>query len=134
MRSVDRLFLPVVSLQQIADAAFFPGVNLLSLREVITAGEQLQVSPAVRALFQALPDCTLHNQYGPTETHVVTACTLAGDPEEWPALPTIGRPIWNARIYLLDARLVDARLEPVQAEVTGLSYVGGAVIARGDTI
>ena len=77
-RSVDRLFLPVVSLQQIAEAASAPGVNLPPLREVITAGEQLQVSPAVRALFQALPDCTLHNQYGPTETHVVTACTWPG--------------------------------------------------------
>ena len=57
-----------------------PGRLPARLREVITAGEQLQVTPAVRALFERLPGCTLSNQYGASETHVVSALTLAGDP------------------------------------------------------
>ena len=33
---------------------------------------------------RCLPGCVLHNQYGPSETHVVIAWTLQGDPAEWP--------------------------------------------------
>jgi hypothetical protein len=35
---------------------------------------------------------------------VVTALTLEGNSQGWPELPSIGRPIAAARIYLLDAR------------------------------
>ena len=73
-----------------------------SSREVITAGEQLQITPQIARLF-AGGRRRLQNQYGPSESHVVTAFTLTGPPEEWPTLPPIGRPISNARIYLLDA-------------------------------
>ena len=49
------------------------------LKEVITAGEQLQVSSAVIEFFARLTDCTLNNHYGPTESHVVTAFVLYGN-------------------------------------------------------
>src|SRR6185436_1686222 len=48
----------------------------VSLREVVTAGEQLRITPEVRALFTRLPGCILRNQYGPSETHVVTEFSL----------------------------------------------------------
>jgi len=43
------------------------------LRQVITAGETLRLGGAVDAFFAAHPECELHNHYGPTEAHVVTA-------------------------------------------------------------
>ena len=64
---IDRLFLPVVALQQLAVAAeslqLYPG----GVREIITAGEPLRITPCVVNLFRRLPNCTLQNQYGPTE-------------------------------------------------------------------
>ena len=74
----------------------------LALRDVVSAGEALRITPAIRALFQALPDAALHNHYGPTETHVVTASTLAGDPAAWPELPDIGAPLPHVRIAFAD--------------------------------
>ena len=123
---IDRLFLPFVALQQLAEIGAEPASPIPPLKEVVTAGEQLQVSTAVIQFFQRLTNCTLHNQYGPTETHVVTAFELTANPEEWPGLPPIGRPIWNARIYLLDERL-----EPVPTGLPGQIYIAGGVLALG---
>src|SRR6185369_16253230 len=94
-----------VELQQLADAAVSEGTHAAALREVITAGEQLQVTPRVREMFALHPEASLHNHYGPSETHVVTALTLQGDPNEWPALPAIGRPIANTSILILDSHM-----------------------------
>jgi len=122
---VERLFLPFVALQQLAEAA--RGAALPdSLREVITAGEQLRITPAIAELFARLPGARLHNHYGPSETHVVTALTLDGDPVAWPALPSIGRPVAGARVYVAD---LDGRLAAVGAP--GELLLGGALLARG---
>ncbi|HEV7509092.1 MAG TPA: non-ribosomal peptide synthase/polyketide synthase [Thermoanaerobaculia bacterium] len=125
---VERLFAPLVALQQLAvtaDTAAEEGADLV-LREVMAAGEQLYVTPQVRALFAALPGAVLFNHYGPSETHVATWLTLDGDPAEWPERPTVGRPYDNARVFLLGPDQ-----EPVPAGVPGELYVGGAGLARG---
>jgi acyl carrier protein len=96
------------------------------LREIITAGEQLQISRAIVNWFNQLKDCTLHNQYGPSESHVVTAFTLAGSSENWPKLPSIGRPIANAQIHILDAQL-----QPLPIGIPGELYIGGVSLANG---
>jgi amino acid adenylation domain-containing protein len=93
---------------------------------VVTAGERLQVTPQIRAFFRGLPGSRLRNQYGPSETHVATERILAGDPESWPALPPIGRPIAATRVYLLDRDL-----RPVPAGVPGELLLGGQGVARG---
>ncbi len=90
--AVERLFLPFVALQQVAEAAGRPPNTLSALREIITAGEQLKITPAIRALFARLPDCTLSNHYGPSETHVAMAYTLSGPPTDWPPQPPKRRP------------------------------------------
>ena len=60
---VERLFLPPVALQQLAEASFDQTLPN-SLKHVIAAGEQLH-SDTLVGLFERLENCVLHNQYGP---------------------------------------------------------------------
>jgi len=123
---VERLFLPFVALHQLAEAAHGRPAAGLALREVITAGEQLRITPAIAALFTQLPACRLYNQYGPTETHLASELPLTGAPSTWDTLPSIGRPIANVRIYILDADR-----QPVPIGVPGEAWIVGAGVARG---
>ncbi|NQE37105.1 non-ribosomal peptide synthetase [Microcoleus asticus] len=124
--AIERLFLPFIALQHLAEVAEEQGTVPNSLQEIITAGEQLQISRAIVNWFSQLKDCTLHNQYGPSESHVVTAFTLTGSPENWPKLPSIGRPIANAKIHILDSQL-----QPVPIGIPGELYIGGVSLANG---
>jgi amino acid adenylation domain-containing protein len=123
---VERVFLPFVALSQLAQAAQRRGKIPQSLQEIVTAGEQLQITPAIARFLEALPNCRLQNQYGPSETHVVATYTLSGKPNSWPKLPPIGRPIANAKLYVLDENL-----QPVPIGVPGELCVGGVSLARG---
>jgi amino acid adenylation domain-containing protein/thioester reductase-like protein len=123
---IERLFLPFVALQHLADVVEEEGILPLSLREIITAGEQLQISRAIVNWFSQLKDGTLHNQYGPSECHVVTVFTLTGSPKKWPKLPSVGRPIANTQIHILDSQL-----QPVPIGISGEVYIGGVSLARG---
>ncbi|MFC4307449.1 amino acid adenylation domain-containing protein, partial [Steroidobacter flavus] len=122
---IERLFVPPLMLQSLAEHGTESN-RQLRLRDVITAGEQLRISPEISRMFERLPECRLHNHYGPTETHVVTALTLPQSSAEWPTLPPIGRPIANTRIYILDSRR-----QPTPIGVTGEIYIGGAGVATG---
>jgi amino acid adenylation domain-containing protein len=123
-KRIERVFQPFVALQQLAEAARERGRIPEALRELVTAGEQLRITPAVAALCRG--GVRLFNEYGPTETHVTTAHLLEGDPAGWPALPPIGRPLANHRALLLDR----AR-NPVPVGVPGELCVGGVGVARG---
>ncbi|MES2936894.1 MAG: amino acid adenylation domain-containing protein [Pseudomonadota bacterium] len=124
-RDIRRAFLPNAVLQQIVD--FSSPDDAPSQCEIVTAGEALQVNDPLRRCIQALGGRHLYNQYGPTEAHVVSQYALpCADAGNWPAAPPIGRPISNARIYLLDAAL-----RPVPVGVTGELYIAGATLARG---
>jgi amino acid adenylation domain-containing protein len=122
---VERMFMPAVALQQLAEVADARGLVPARLREVQTAGEQLRVTEPMRRWFTAL-GAPVYNHYGPSETHVVTSLALAGDPAEWPLLPTIGTPIANTQCYVLDASL-----RPVPVGIPGELYLGGDNVARG---
>jgi amino acid adenylation domain-containing protein/thioester reductase-like protein len=123
---IVRLFLPFVALQSLAQAVCDDaGRTTMCLREIITAGEQLHITAQIVQMFELLDGCALHNHYGPTETHVVTAFKLTGPPANWPRLPPIGRPIANVRAYVLDP---DMQAVPVGA--AGELYVGGVALAR----
>jgi amino acid adenylation domain-containing protein/FkbH-like protein/thioester reductase-like protein len=123
---IERLFLPPLFLQSLAEYYCASGIAPESLKDVITAGEQLRIGREIVSLFRRLDGCRLHNHYGPTETHVVTALTLPKDPDDWPVLPSIGRPIANTQIYVLDAQGV-----PTPVGVAGEIYIAGAGVARG---
>ncbi|NUP02685.1 MAG: amino acid adenylation domain-containing protein, partial [Nonomuraea sp.] len=119
---VERIFLPFVALQSLAGAGIDPPETL---REVITAGEQLQVTPQLERFVK--PWMRLHNQYGPTEGAIIDiAHTLTGPPKDWPRLPPIGRPVTGVQALILN------RLgHEVPDGVPGELHLGGACLARG---
>ncbi|MFC9286324.1 amino acid adenylation domain-containing protein [Streptomyces sp. NPDC057052] len=123
---VEQVFLPPVALQQLAESAGALGVTPPALRAVITCGEQLRVTPEIRAFCAGLPGVVLENHYGPTETHVVTAFTMTGDPAAFPALPPIGRAVDGAEVHVLDKRM-----RPVPIGARGDVYLGGNFLADG---
>ncbi|MEQ8857290.1 MAG: amino acid adenylation domain-containing protein [Pseudomonadales bacterium] len=123
---IQRLFLPYVALRQLIEVANATDRCPSSLGEVITAGEQLRVDAALQAFFGRLPGATLDNQYGPSETHVITAHMLSGNPSAWPGLPPIGRPIQNNRTLILDGHGA-----PVPIGVQGELHLAGINVARG---
>ncbi|MFN6466411.1 MAG: non-ribosomal peptide synthetase, partial [Nostoc sp. DedVER02] len=125
-KAVERLFVPFVALQQLAEIAVGSELVNSHLREIITAGEQLQITPAISQWLSKLTDCTLHNHYGPSESHVIITFTLNNSVEAWPLLPPIGRPIANTQIYILDKYL-----QPVPVGVAGELHIGGVSLARG---
>jgi amino acid adenylation domain-containing protein len=125
VEQVERVDLPFVYLQHLAEACEQGRPVPTSLRHIIEAGEQLECTPQIRQLCERL-QCVLYNQYGPTETHVVTQCELLGSPDAWPTHAPIGRPIANAQIYILDRGL-----QPTPIGVPGELFIGGANVARG---
>ncbi|MEU9120996.1 amino acid adenylation domain-containing protein [Streptomyces sp. NPDC048506] len=123
---IERVFLPYVALQQLAETAQALGITPGALRVLISSGEQLRVTREIRRLCAALPGAVLENQYGPTETHVATAHTMTGDPAAFPTLPPIGRPVDGA-----EAHVLDDRLRPVPAGARGTIHLGGSCLADG---
>jgi amino acid adenylation domain-containing protein len=126
-QGIERLFLPFVALQQLAQVAMAEPQDVpASLREIITAGEQLKTTSNIRFLCNQLEGYRLDNQYGPSEAHVVTTFMLEGETALWPDLPPIGKPVFNTQIYLLDDSL-----QPLPVGTPGEVYVGGDGLARG---
>ena len=125
-QKIARLFLPFVALQHLAEAAQDGNDLPRDLLEIVTAGEQLQVTRQLTDLFLQMPKCRLYNHYGPSESHVVTSFQLTGAPDSWPKLPSIGKPIANTQIYILDPAM-----NPVPVGVCGELYIGGVALAHG---
>jgi len=102
---VERVFLPYIALQQLAEASVTLGLRPSRLTTIISSGEQLRVTEQIRQFCAALPGTMLENQYGPTETHLLTSFAMTGDPQLFPELPPIGGPIAGIELLLLDEQL-----------------------------
>ena len=94
------------------------------VKHIICAGEQLFIPENLREYISG-NNVFLHNHYGPSETHVVTTLTIKPS-GAIPYKPTIGKPICNSSIYILNE---DNKLLPIG--VTGELCVGGENIGRG---
>ena len=92
-------------------------------RVVNLAGEVLEKELVDRIFACSAVECVC-NLYGPSET--TTYSTWVSMPREGGFIGSIGRPIANTQIYILDA----AR-HPVPLGVVGEIYIGGAGVARG---
>jgi amino acid adenylation domain-containing protein len=92
-----------------------------NLSSLFLGGEQLTRQLLDRT-FAALPHIEIWNFYGPTETTAnATVCRVAAEGDI-----SIGRPIANTKIYILDSHL-----QPVPVGVPGELHVGGDGLARG---
>jgi amino acid adenylation domain-containing protein len=126
-QKINRLFLPFVALQGLANAANSYQIFPSSLKEIMTAGEQLIITDFIRNFFSKVLDCELFNQYGPTETHVVTQLHLKGSPHTWDELPTIGLPIQNSRVDIVNT---EGKIISKTGEI-GELYLSGVCLADG---
>ena len=89
------------------------------LRTLLTGGDTLHVRPAPGLPF------SLVNNYGPTECTVVSTSGVV-PPSGSDSLPSIGAPIDQSNVYILDARM-----QPVPRGEVGELYIGGANVGRG---
>ncbi|HEL3193547.1 TPA: enterobactin synthase subunit F [Stenotrophomonas maltophilia] len=100
-----------------------PASEDLQLRRVFTSGEALDAS--LRDRFHGRVQAELHNLYGPTEAAVDVSYWPASAQDHSRPVP-IGFPVWNTRLYVLDARM-----QPLPVGVPGDLYLGGVQLARG---
>jgi amino acid adenylation domain-containing protein len=91
------------------------------VRTVNLAGEALKAS-LVEAIYAAGDVERVANLYGPSEDTTYSTWCVVGRDEE----VTIGRPLANTRVYV-----VDACMRPVPVGVAGELLIGGEGLARG---
>ncbi|MBB4635033.1 non-ribosomal peptide synthetase [Longimicrobium terrae] len=94
-----------------------------SLSRVVCSGEALSAESVARFYERFPSGARLHNLYGPTEAAV--------DVSFWACAPgdsvvPIGRPVWNTRLYVLDAAG-----RPAPVGVPGELFIAGVQVARG---
>jgi amino acid adenylation domain-containing protein len=122
--AVTRVVLVPTLLRAILDTPGDLDRALPALRLWTSSGEPL--APALAAAFhERLPGRTLLNLYGSTEVAADATCAVV-PPAPAGAPVSIGRPIANTRLYVLDAGR-----EPVPVGVAGELWVGGPGVARG---
>ncbi|WP_264530520.1 non-ribosomal peptide synthetase [Flavobacterium sp. N502540] len=121
---IDTVFLPTSYFRILMEVnSFYSLLDLNIIKNIIVAGEQLSLSKdALNKISNS--NTKLHNHYGPAETHVVTTITLLGD--DLVHNPSIGSPISNTQIYILDDSF-----QPVGLGINGKLYISGFGVARG---
>ncbi len=98
--------------------------DLKHIKQLLAGGDVLSPS-SVRKVLKETSGCKLINGYGPTENTTFTCCYVMTMPEQVGATVSIGKPITNTQVYLLDSR---QKLVP--EGVTGEIYIGGEGLAR----
>ncbi|MER5772477.1 amino acid adenylation domain-containing protein, partial [Streptomyces sp. NPDC001985] len=123
---ITRLYAPTQVIEAVAAAAARQDRTLPALRHIAQAGEALVAGEELVRFCGRVPGRRLHNHYGPTETHVVTATTLPEPLPDGPFAASIGGPIAGVRV-----RVLDGALERVPVGVVGELYVSGGALALG---
>ncbi|NHC34669.1 non-ribosomal peptide synthetase [Scytonema millei] len=115
-KAIDTTILPPAVL------AVLPAAELPTLQTVISGGEAVK-----REIVQQWAvGRRFFNAYGPTEATIWATVAQLGATDNNDNKPSIGRPISNTQIYLLDSHL-----QPVPIGVVGELYISGDGLARG---
>ena len=93
--------------------------SISNLKYITLAGEQLPLN-LVNTL-QNMSDVVIYNGYGPSETTIFSTLTKMNG-----KIITIGRPLDNTQIYILDKNLAS-----VPIGVTGELYISGDGVGKG---
>ncbi len=117
----------LISREQVTVSQFTPSMlrvlrpdGVESLETIVSAGEALDSQLVARWA----PGRWFFNAYGPTEATIGACMARLDGPIGY--RPTIGRPLENVRIYVLDEQL-----QPVPIGVPGEICIGGIGVARG---
>lgn len=102
------------------------GAPCRSLRLVLISGEVLPAADCRRLSELVREDAVLVNQYGPTECTMTSTYHRVRCGVEGAEPAPVGRPIPNARLYVLDEAL-----SPAPLGVPGQVHLGGPGLARG---
>lgn len=125
-KAIENLYLPFSYLNFLLNENQRWTSGKLSLKHIVTAGEQLKISTGLRSFLKEYPEIKLHNHYGSSEMHVVTSLTLDANSLGKYTVPPAGVPIANTRILILDEF---RQLVPLG--VFGELYVQGAYSVPG---
>ncbi|NQZ08854.1 MAG: amino acid adenylation domain-containing protein, partial [Algicola sp.] len=93
---------------------------------LVIGGEQFKTSLARTWQEKLLPQATLINEYGPTETVVGCSTYTFKIGSDDAAVVPIGKPVGNTQLLVLGQNLA-----PVGIGMPGQLYIGGAGLARG---
>ena len=117
----------LITREQVTVSQFTPSMlrvlrpgGVESLETIVSAGEALDSQLVARWA----PGRRLFNAYGPTEATIGACMARLDGPIGY--RPTIGRPLENVQIYVLDEQL-----QPVPIGVPGEICIGGIGVARG---
>jgi amino acid adenylation domain-containing protein len=97
-----------------------PWPSQAPLRYLLTGADTLHHRPSANLPF------TLINNYGPTESTVVTTSGIVLPEAQSEGAPAIGWPITDIHVYILDEQM-----QPVPTGMPGEVYIGGKGLARG---
>lgn len=100
-KKINTLFIPPAYLKLLTENNDVNNLLISTVKNIITAGEPLVITNGIRELINA--GITLHNHYGPAETHVATTHIINKD--NILTSPPIGKPISNTNIHILDNNL-----------------------------
>ncbi len=121
-RGVTAMFLTTALFNQMAGEA---PEGLRGLRHLLVGGEAMDAGRVREFLLGGGGPERLLNAYGPTENTTFTTWQLVAEVEEGAHTVSIGRPIANTEVYILDGRL-----RPAPVGIVGELYAGGDGLAR----
>ncbi|WP_445362256.1 amino acid adenylation domain-containing protein [Microbulbifer sp. ANSA003] len=124
--SIDTVILPAAVMRALSDQFDLRSDWFLVLRNLISTAEAIQFTLSLQHMLANLPDCRLHDFYGPSETHVALIKSYPQNLQDWQQQLSIGR--GNKHI---GCRILDKALTPVPDGVTGELYLSGACLASG---
>jgi amino acid adenylation domain-containing protein/non-ribosomal peptide synthase protein (TIGR01720 family) len=105
---VEWLFAPDTAVKALLRAIRDTSSERLALTSIVSAGEAIVVNADLAAFIEE--GGALYNQYGPSETHVVTAALVRAEEAALGARPSIGTPIDRTSVSVVDGNGWPARL------------------------